>query len=368
MSASVFSDVEAFHYALAFGGMNRDALPIDLEPSATVERLCRIAQAYANFGGELRLFGQCRLEGKLDERAKAQTAWLEYAAHGLCFKVLAAWIRAAAFEEEHRICSICYRHAAGLRRCSEHATKSHETREGRLGKRVRPFYLRRVARLARIPAVRKGLSASLRLGRECGPEIQDKVREMGVPPWLFDRCVLLADQLRRLESVFEQENGLRTAKRLYSELVEVAKAYAGDRGAPIFNVIGRGRPWVRQDIADRAYELLSLKGFVQFWFGVRTEPYFANLISSHGFDKHHPGVSGPLDPDSLAKHLLRQRGWEESYSAFVTKLMPDSREIQPLRQTMTVRETAAMLNISHQTLYTNLYLPREARKRNRLRS
>lgn len=367
MDATALIDAQSFHDALAFGGMNNDALPIAVDPNAPVRGLCRVAQAYANFGGELRLFGHCTLKGRAAERERAHSAWLRYAAHGLCIKVLAAWIRAAAFEEEHHVCCICYRHAAGLKRCSEHATKSHETREGRLGKRVRPSYLARTARLARIPSVREGLGASLRPGRECGPEIRDTVRRMAVPQFLFDRCVLLADQLHSLESVFEQRDGLTKAMTLFCEIVEVAKSYAGDRGAPVLNSIGRRGPRVSQGVADRAYELLSLKGFFHFWFGVRTEPYFGSLIRNYGFDKYHPAVYGLLDPDGLSKHLLRQRAWEESYLEFVTKLMPDSREIQPLRQKMTVRETAAMLKISHQTLYNNLQLPREARKRNKLK-
>lgn len=369
LPVGAIKDAEAFYIAMASDGMHHDALPIAVPVDARVDRLHRIAKAYSDLGGELRLFGSYEIEGKGAERLKAQKAWTEYAARGLCFKVLGAWLRVLAIEENNGICSICYRYAATYRRCSEHATGTHESREGRLGKLLRPRYVARVVALSRQPLVKASLNAYLLPNRFVSPEIKDAIDRRQVPEHLIDRCSVLADQLHGLEHVFEPHKRVKEARKLFEEIVSVAIAHAGDRGQPVLRARSlHEKKMGYKHLPDRAIELLSLKGFFMYWFGKFTEVNFPGQIIPRGFDPRHPSVLGACDSYGIAGHLLRQRGWEEVYTKFKTTMMPSPEEIRAKLRNSTVRQAALDLKISVATLYKYLNPRSASRPRNKLRT
>lgn len=347
-----FVQVEQFFYSMAFGGVEHDALPIRVADDLGVDELRRIAEAHWEFGSAMRFFDDVAIEGKPLERRKAQLAWTRYAAHGLCFKVLGAWLRSASIEEAQGTCAICYRHLATKTRCAEHSTATHETREGRLGRVVRPKYLAKVRELSVQPEVKSSLDAWIRPERLIRPEIRYAVEKgMKVKGSVLDRCMLLADQLNRLEHVFTAERQ-SDARTLFRQIVDVATEYATDRDSLVLSASTRDKRGQRAGLADRAIELLSLKGFFSAWFGSIPDLVLQTRVKAFGFDSRHPCVRGPLVPNGLAAHLLRQRAWEEAFQEVWLRKNPTKEMVIKAKETAgSVRAAALALGISVAKLY-----------------
>lgn len=366
LSEAASEDAKMFYDCMAFGGANGDTLPISVTPNAKAETVRRIASSYWAFGAELRMFGTFEFQGRASERRKAAAAWNEYGARGLCFKVLAAWIRAFPVEESRGLCAICYRHAATSRRCGEHATSDYETRQGRLGKHVRPIYLKQINRLVRQSAVKSSLMAPLRPRRKVRTEIMRAIHGMRVPGHLVDRCAVLADQLHALESLFEPQRSSADARDLFRQIVEIASANVTDPDCSGLKPrsLADARRQVR--LSDRANELLSLREFLRYWFGKFTDLDFGGQIRPRGYDPRHPIIDGSFDPLRVAQDLLRQRAWEEALFSFTRKVMPTPEMIRAQLEIKSVRKAAASLKISVRTLYKYLNPPSNERPRNRL--
>lgn len=348
--------------AMEVGSAEPACIPVGIRPDLSAQESEVIAAAYSTFGSELRYAMHGRVRGRPAARLAAKAAWSNYRSCGQALRIIGAWLRSLAAEDRRPTCAICYRHVTALSRCDEHATKTHETRAGRLGKRVRPEYLRRFMHLSRRSPVALRLSDSLGTQNARPSAWVSRMRCLGVPEQLESPVLTLAHQLSALRTMFAVHRE-REVQALFGEILQVAVRVHGlPQGRSLGEMRGRAR------LIDDARALLSLKGFMRAWYGRASNWLpFPQEVSRYGFDPAHPCLSAALDPHWLPRDLLRQRAWEEAFDEFVRSRMPDASDIQPLLDaSLSPAEIAQRFNTSHQTIRNNLKLPRAARRRNRL--
>lgn len=356
---TVITDVDAFYGYIAPGSVHPEALPIEIAETASSEDLRELSRSYRYFGDDLRIPFDLRITGKASRIEQAQAARVMYEGAGLGFKVLAAWVMAVDVINDRRQCSICYRHIGAIARCAVHATKTQETREARLGKRVRPIYEARLLGLSQEPLIRKRLGNSLSWSAVAEGELITLAKQAGLSASHLRKAVVLGSQLMQLSTVGNIEMYKRV-KQLFTDilhmvrLIECLPEPVGDRQA---------RDRDRQN--ECARELLSLKGFFRAWCGYGD--YSSDVaLKMLNFDRYHPVAHGSaLDSQGVPMSLLSQRAWEESLLSFTTSTSPTTKDIRALLEKgASMMEVAKALGICLATVYNILNSDGKDKRRN----
>jgi hypothetical protein len=356
---TVITDVDAFYGYIAPGSVHPEALPIEIAEAARSEHLRELARVYRYFGDDLRIPFDLRITGKAPEIDQAQAARVMYEGAGLGFKVLAAWVMAVDLINDRRQCSICYRHIGAIARCAVHATTTQETREARLGKRVRPIYEKRLWDLSQEPLIRKRLGNSLSWSAVEEGELITMAKQAGLSASHLGKAVVLGSQLMQLSIVGNIEMAARV-KQLFTDILGKVRWIEG-LPMPVGNIQADTRK--RQN--ECARELLSLKGFFRAWCGDGS--YSRDVpLKMLGFDRYHPVAQGSaLDSQGVPMSLLSQRAWEESLLSFTTSTSPTTKDIRALLEKgASMKEVAKKLGICLATVYNILNRDGKDKRRN----
>lgn len=346
VAAEVLESVTNFYWSMVYGAFRADAIPICLDPNASAITIRDVAQNFLEFGAQLRLFEGAVFHGEASECVKAKKAWSRYQSGGVALKVLGGWLRALAFDPRERFCDLCYRHAAAKKRCAEHATSHHETREGRLGKAIRPSYLARARVLRQLPPVQRVLGTKLSGGNL---EISDDevlsraVSTLSVSPKLRGRIKLLASQLRNIHDLLDEQ--MRNEMQLiFLTLVTIAND-AYEIAAPR----SLSEEWRKQQQIQFANELISLKGFFKCWYSGPKSKGQENGAPRGAYDTRHPVVTlDQLDPTALAVQLLFQRAWTEAERSYRRQHHPDGDVVaEMIEGGLNLKEAASSLGYSY---------------------
>lgn len=356
LDTDLATNVEVFVSAMELGAVRPYSIPISISTTFDASELILAAEAYGDLGLEMQLPIAASLEGPEADRQRARTAWTEYGECGLALRVLGGWIRALSLTHRKPTCAICYRHVATFSRCTEHATKTHETREARLGMKVRPSYLSLVRLLGRTALVKAALGANL-VSNQSRSEAQIEAAALMVSePQVRQRALALGAQLQLLQAVFNPVH-LSLVTELFAALLSRADEVFALPAARSFADSAQA---ARR--RERALEEVSLKGFFRAWFGYASS---TDSVQHYGFDARHPVMTGPLDASFLPRQLLQQRAWEEAFDEYVKDAMPSHSAIErQLAGGLSYAEAAKMYGVSHQSLRATVRRGSE-RKRNR---
>lgn len=243
-------------------------------------------------------------------------------------------------------CSICYRYASAISRCSEHATKTHETRGARLGKKIRPKYLTRLRRYAKMPLIQTLVRSDLSWRTDVNSEMLAAVEKAKLGPVLQRQAIVLANQLRDLLIAMSEEMRA-SAEHLFGRILDIATLIEAQH-PPVSLAEMRARENLRQ----QAKELLSIKEFSRAWCGIgRYSPEID--LRMLGYDRDHPVVAGrSVAPRDIPMLMLSQRAWTEAAEAFLASTAPSADDIELLlRQGHSKQSAAKQLGIALSTVY-----------------
>lgn len=367
IAIEVLESVTTFYWSMAYGGLRAEAIPISLDPDASVITIRDVAQNFWDFGTELSLFKGATLQGKASECLKARNAWSRYQSGGVALKVISGWLRALALDPTERFCDLCYRHSAAKKRCAEHATSRYETREGRLGKQIKPFYIARARALRHLAPVQRALTAKLSEASNF-PDDQILVAALStfpVNPKLWGRVKLLASQLRQLHDLLDA--ALRDEIQLiFLNLVRIANAAYALSEPRSLNEERR-----QQQQISSANELISLKGFFKCWYaGPKIRAQDAGPPRA-AYDTRHPVVTNDqLDPTALGVQILLQRAWIDAERSYRRKHLPDGAIVAEMVDGgCTLKKAASSLGYSYSGIRAMMkrWKNQEERRRNRRR-
>jgi hypothetical protein len=326
------------------------------------EDLLELARAYAFVGSTLRYPHLDALTGKPKPVAEAKRLWTEFESAGRALQVLAGWIRGLSTSRSAPTCSICYRHIASRVRCAEHTTKTHETREGRLGKRVRPNYLERLKKLEAMPhgqnLQRVGVKAGI-----ATRDLEEYFRGKGTEndEWIgrFEQLAEFLGGFRDL-SAAQAEDMLD----LFGDLLTQAGSFAA---LPRPRTSDERKKYAA--LQDALRQLVSPIGFLKAWFTGRT-PLVAGMpaASRRGYDTRHPIARGrPVGVLTLTRQLLMQRAWDEAIGEYLARAMPTADQVRVLRgEGLSYAKIGERFKLSHEGVRIALARRADARARNRL--
>lgn len=356
---TVIADVDDFYGCIAPGSVHPEAIPIEIAEAARSEDLRDLARIYRHFGDDLCIPFELRITGKASKIKQAKAARAMYEGAGLGFKVLSAWVMAVDVINDRRQCSICYRHIGAISRCALHATKIQETREARLGKKVRPVYEKQLSTLSRQHRIRMLLMNGLSWSTVNEGDLVSWARQAGLSAPHLEKATVLASQLIRLSPVWSIEMA-EQVKQLLTDILHVVRQIEC-LPKPVGDLEAR----VRERQKECARELLSLKGFFRAWCGDGNYSAEVNL-KMLGFDIYHPVALGSaLDSQGVPKSLLSQRAWEESLLSFTKSISPTAKDIQALLVTgLSKSEAAKKLGICLATVYNTLNRGGKSKRRN----
>lgn len=359
LSSQVVHAVNDFYRHIEIGSIHPCAIPIEISQTANSDELRLAAEAFRRFGRAVRIPDYLSVEGKATPLRLAEAALARYHGAGLAFQTLAAWVMATDMIGERRQCSICYRHTSAIFRCVEHATKTQETREARLGKRVRPLYESQFAALAQVKQIKAVLTDSLWIPDSVNDEMRSAAERTGLSVPAKARAVYLAKQLRVVFPILNPEMAQRV-EQLYGAIL--AKAWQAERQPP--PIRADQRRFVERQ-RESVSELLSLKGFLRAWCGTgRFSPEVS--LTMLGYDRDHPVAKGyAIDGAIVQRTLLEQRAWEESFAAFLSSAPPTAAEIEGLILAGHSKKLIATeMGISLATVYNTLNRGTRPTKRN----
>ena len=351
-------DLSDFYACIEVGSIYPYAIPIEIPMSAISDDLRFISQAFAGIGTTFSISFELHIEGSKAAVKKAHAARLMYEAAGVGFQVLSAWIMAVDTVNDHPRCSICYRHCSAISRCSVHATKKQETREARLGQRVRPHYEKRLLELLHAPAIKARLRTDLSWSDDADDATQAAVDRLGLSSQSCTRALVLANQLRDLLVVMSNEiKG--AAAELFHSILTVAFSIE-TQPAPVGDEAGR----LRERQHHSLKELLSLKGFFKAWCGKGRYSPEINLPML-GFDRDHPVTKGSaLVSTMVPRALLENRAWTEAMIEFKHSNLATANDIKRLLHLkQSNQQVAEQLGIGLSTVYKILSRGRKNRKR-----
>ena len=346
LPSDVQEDLDTFHGCIAVGSIYPYAVPIGVPLARPREDIFFIAEAFRRIGDAFIVPFVLRLSGPRSQVINAQSAQLRYESSGVGLQVLSSWMKALDVIDESRQCSICYRHASAISRCSIHVTKTHETRVARLGRMVRPQFLDRLRRYGEMGPVKKLIRLGLPWRAEANAEMLAAAEQTSSSPITRRRAIVLANQLRNLLVVMS--GGMQTeAERLFGSIL-TATALVEAQLPPVSLRDMRAR----EDQRQAAKELLSIKGFFRAWCGSgRYSPEID--LAMLGFDRDHPVVEGrALSGNDIPMLMVRQRAWTEVTEAYLASTAPSFEDVQrTLRQGHDVRAAAEQLGIALSTVY-----------------
>jgi hypothetical protein len=349
LSAQVVQAVNDFYRNMEIGSIHPYAIPIQISVAATSDDLRLVAEAFRRFGRDVRIPAYLSVEGNATQLRLANVALAKYHGAGLAFQMLSAWVMATDMIAERRQCSICYRHTSAIFRCVEHATKTQETREARLGKRVRPLYESHFTALAQVKRIKAVLTDSLWIPDSVNDEMQNAAECTGLSAPAKNRAIYLAKQLRVVLPILNNEMAQRI-EQLFGAIL--AKAWEAERQPPPVGADQRG--FIERQ-RESVSELLSLKGFLRAWCGTgRFSPEVS--LTMLGFDRDHPVAKGcAIDGAIVQRTLLEQRAWEEAFAAFLSSAPPTAAQIEALLLAGHSKKLiAAEMGISLATVYNTL--------------
>lgn len=359
LKQSVVNDTDDFYSSIEIGSTYPYAIPIEIPKQASSDDLRMVSQAFRGIGSTLSIPFELELAGPESTLKQAQDARLMYESAGVGFRILAAWIMAVDVIGVSLRCSICYRHSSAISRCSVHATKKQETREARMGKRVRPHFEQRMLELSKTPEIRRRLLQRLSWSEEADQSMLLAANVARLKEKSRMKAIVLANQIRELVVVMNSDIK-RDAGKLFRSILEVVRTIenqpepVGDRERQFRDLqhLGMG-------------ELLSLKGFFKAWCGVGRYSPEINL-SMLGFDRDNPVVSGSALASTLVpRALMEQRAWTEALQEFKELNLPTAGDIaRLLRIHDDKRQVAKILGIGVSTVYKILSRGRRPRKRN----
>ena len=339
-------------------------LPRIISSGDSPSDLCETARYYGVFGATLRFPYLNVMSGQANDVESTRASWKRFEGAGRALQVLGGWIRALGSKSELPLCAVCYRHVETKVRCVDHATKTHETREGRLGKRVRPRYIKQLRDIMSSYYMDSHVLDNVFSLSSSGSILYEAADASGLNHTGFrDRAVELARYLRQFRGSVNWEQAAEI-ENLFEKLVFRVKH---------FYLLPEARTHeelkYRQQTLDLLRDLLSPKGFFRCWFtgyipAVCSIPQ--TLMRAH--DRRHPIANGvPVDRATLQRHLLMQRAWDEAEVAYVREAMPDAAVINPLLyEGLGFSEIGNRVGLTHQSIRTNLRRPNAQRKRNRL--
>ena len=359
----VVNAVNDFYRHIEIGSIHPYAIPIEIAVAATSDDLRLVGEAFRRFGRTVQIPAYLSVSGKSTPLRLAEAALARYHGAGLAFQTLSAWVMATDIIGERRQCSICYRHTSAIFRCVEHATKTQETREARLGKRVRPLYESQFAVLAQVKQIKAVLIDSLWIPDSVNDEMQSAAERTGLSAHAKTRAIYLAKQLRVVFPILNTEM-VQRVEQLFSAIL--AKSWEAER-QPL-PIGGDQRRFIERQ-NESVLELLSLKGFLRAWCGTgRFSPEVS--LTMLGFDRDHPVVKGyAIDSSIVQRTLLEQRAWEESLAAFLSYAPPAAAKINELILAgHSKMQIAAEMGMSLATVYNILNRGNEPRKRNFFRN
>jgi hypothetical protein len=359
LPVDVLDDVDAFYECIEGGSVYAYAVPIGIPLTISRDELRSIGEAFRGIGGTFGIPFELKFDGPSAEVDAAHGARLRYESAGVGLQILSAWMAALeVLNDDARPCSICYRHASAISRCSVHSTKTQETRVARLGKRIRPRYQQRLLAFSRVTAVKMQIRTGLTWSDEANEDMQAAADLTQLGPSSRRMAIVLANQIRELLLVMNDE--IHTAaEKLFHSILAVA-AFVEALPPPSQESESRFRE--RQRLALK--ELLSIKGFFRAWCG--SGRYSAEIdLRMLGFDRDHPVIKGgPLASTQVSSGLVRQRAWYEAAAEFTAKNMPTAADVNRLLgQGLAKREAAKNLGIGLSTVYKILNRGRKERKR-----
>jgi len=358
LSLTVQEDVDAFYSCIEFGGVHAYAVPISVPTTLSQDDLRFVAGAFSGIGRTLNVPFELRFSGADRDLKKVHAARLLYESSGVGLQILSAWMTALDVIDEVRHCSICYRHASAISRCSVHATKTQETTVARLGKKIGPSYQQKLLAYSRVAPIKKLLRTGPTWTTEVADEMQAAANLTGLSFLSCRRAMVLANQLRELLAVMDNDIHI-AAEQLFGSILAVAVSIEA-QPAPVGDMEKRSRERQRLDLK----ELLSIKGFFKAWCGKGRYSEEVNLAML-GFDRDHPAARGrSIASEHVPRAILKQRVWQEASAEFSEKYMPTAHDINRLlRQGNSKPQVAWELGIALSTVYKILNRGNKARKR-----
>ena len=359
LPSTVVDAVSDFYRHIEIGSIHPYAIPIEISVTASSDELRLVAEAFRRFGRDVRIPAYLGIRGKSTPLRLAEASLASYHGAGLAFQMLSAWVIATDVIGERRQCAICYRHTSAIFRCVEHATTTQETREARMGKRVRPLYESRFAALAQVKQIKAVLTDSLWIPESVNDEMQSAAEQTGLSASAKSRAIYLAKQLRVVLPILNSEMAQRV-EQLFGAIL--AKAWEVELQPP---PVGADQRRFIERQRESVIELLTLKGFLRAWCATgRFSPEIS--LTMLGFDRDHPVAKGyAIDGAIVQRTLLEQRAWEESFDAFMSSAPPTAAQIEALILAGHSKKLiAAEMGISLATVYNTLNRGSRPPKRN----
>ena len=359
LNKSLLDHVDEFYSSIEPSSLYPYALPIQISTRSSSVDLRFTAQAYRDIGSILCIPFELRLSGSASALSQAHIARGKYESAGMGFRVLSAWIKAVDLINDQLHCSICYRHASAISRCDIHATKTQETREARLGKRVQPIYRQNMLKLSQFPSIRTLLNTDLSWSKDANEAMLLAADQAHLTVVSRDNAIVLANQLRELVAIMNQDIK-ENAELLFEKILETVRVLE-TKPAPKSDYERTIRD--EQKIAIR--ELLSLKGFFNAWCG--KGQYSRNVhLKRLGFDRDNPVANGSaLAINLVPRAFLAQRAWTEALQEFKDDNLPEAEHITlHLRNGKSKQQIAEKYGIGLSTVYSILKRGPRPRKRN----
>jgi hypothetical protein len=339
------------------------SFPRQISQMESAEELQELASYYEALGKHLSFhLADCAV-GPPDQCSKVALGWSRFNGAGLALRIISGWLRALSTTDIERLCSICYRHASLKSRCDVHATKTHETREGRLGKRMQKYYLARLAELETFGGIRRRINYSKsRFTVDERSLFSVAFRNKLMEPYA-SRLIELETQLQSYYVLLNDQQRSKV-EEIFRGIVNAVLELHNLPSPRTLNEIKS-----RQEVITTVMDLTCMKGFLRAWFGVNWPPKIGNVkVQIADVDRRHPVVTGAsISQDQLIRNLISHRAWMEAEASFIDKFMPSKDVITPLRDAgHDFFEIARMLGVSHTTVRTNLNRESGQRVRNRL--
>ena len=346
LPATALENLDTFYGCLEGVSIYPYALPIGLPLTLADDDLLFAAEAFRRIGNEFMLRVDIMFQGADGDVRQANAAKLQFESAGIGLQILSAWMKALDVLNGARLCSICYRHASAISRCSTHATKTHETSDARLGKKIRPLYQSRLQSYWETDPVRRLLRNDFYQPENASAELKAAAGRTNLATMTCHRALVLAIQLRGLLAVMNSDMQA-SAERLFESILNVAAVV--EKQPPPGSVRERR---VHDQRWQAAKELLSIKGFFKAWCG--SGRYSADIdLMMLGFDRDHPAVKGrALPSNEVPKLMVRQRAWTEAVSEFTAAKAPSAQDVyRILGQGYDKQAVAQQLGIALSTVY-----------------
>ncbi|WP_213959578.1 hypothetical protein [Variovorax sp. dw_954] len=358
LSLTVQEDLDVFYSCIELGSVHAYAVPIAIPATLSQDDLRFVAGAFGGLGRTLNVPFELRFAGSGRDLKNARAARLRYESAGVGFQILSAWMTALDVIDEVRHCSICYRHASAISRCSVHATKTQETKVARLGKKVRPSYQQKLLAYSRAAPIKKLFRTGLSWTGEVTDDMEVAASLTGLSFLARRRALVLAGQLRELRVVMNKDIQIAAAQ-LFGSILAVAVSIE-EQPAPV----GDWETRIRERERLALKELLSIKGFFKAWCGQGRYSPEVNLCML-GFDRDHPvAKGGALAGTVIPRTLIKQRAWSEAATEFKAANLPTVRDVNRILQRGGSKHAVASeLGVGLSTVYKILKRGRTQRKR-----